>query len=267
MLPLYNTGMAKALPLITAGQRYGRWTTLENQKYTFTREILCKCDCGNKRTVDVSNLNQGHSNSCGCINREMFRAAAVKRRKHQLNPGDIYGRLTVTDATDYKAVICRCECGNTTVCTAGSLYRGGTKSCGCLRLELIQALGRKYAPQNGNSTHPLYKTWQRITKGHHPVHKRWHTFTTFAADVTEEIGPRPKDALFKPKDPETPFQRGNIQWQPRSQQQRSVVRLNDDQKQEIIELVEAGCKHYEVAKEYKVSASYVSSLYRKHQQQ
>lgn len=63
------------------GQRFGRWTVIkyagfENSNYRW----LCKCDCGNEKTVSQSSLKQGTSLSCGCLAREL----AKEKVKHGL---------------------------------------------------------------------------------------------------------------------------------------------------------------------------------------
>ena len=61
--------------------------------------------------------------------------------------GNVYGRLTVVELYDRKKDIfactspgaywvCRCECGNEVIVYSGSLRKGHTRSCGCLRSEL-----------------------------------------------------------------------------------------------------------------------------------
>jgi hypothetical protein len=62
--------MSRILDL--TGQRFGRWTAVERtadhvatsgRRYA---QWLCRCDCGNIRAVDQSNLRCGNSSSCGC---------------------------------------------------------------------------------------------------------------------------------------------------------------------------------------------------------
>lgn len=59
------------------GQRFGRWTVVEQAADTFRERsnrpnplkvtnYLCECDCGTKRVVAMSRLKNGHSTSCGC---------------------------------------------------------------------------------------------------------------------------------------------------------------------------------------------------------
>lgn len=68
----------------------------------------------------------------------------MARRYKRLQPGQVFGRLTVleevpapTEYTEYKGLWyrCRCQCGNETVVRRSSLVRGATRSCGCLRRE------------------------------------------------------------------------------------------------------------------------------------
>lgn len=59
--------------------------------------------------------------------------------------GDRYGRLVVLEraATHRKCRsafwLCRCDCGNETTVEASALASGGTKSCGCLRKDLMSS--------------------------------------------------------------------------------------------------------------------------------
>ena len=68
------------------------------------------------------------------------------RRYERLKPGQVFGRLTVleesappTEYTAYKGLWyrCRCQCGNTLVIRRSALMSGNTKSCGCLRRDVV----------------------------------------------------------------------------------------------------------------------------------
>ena len=52
---------------VTIGQRFGRWTELEDLGGKQYRKLLCQCDCGTQRAVRLSNLMNGASLSCGCL--------------------------------------------------------------------------------------------------------------------------------------------------------------------------------------------------------
>ena len=62
-----------------AGQRFGRLTAMSlhstaNKRYTW--KVIC--DCGNTRNVLTCSLVVGHSQSCGCLNKERSSAAHWK---------------------------------------------------------------------------------------------------------------------------------------------------------------------------------------------
>lgn len=69
--------------------------------------------------------------------------------------GKVFSRLTVLSATKYnnhKAVcLCQCECGNTKKVRADHLQSGKTRSCGCMRKEVLRT--------HGLSLDPLYSVW------------------------------------------------------------------------------------------------------------
>lgn len=54
-----------------AGQRFGRLTAQRRvpppDGAAQNDYWLCRCDCGNERTVLASNLLRGHTRSCGCL--------------------------------------------------------------------------------------------------------------------------------------------------------------------------------------------------------
>ncbi len=59
--------------LITAGERFGRLTILEeadpNQK-TGQRRAYARCDCGTISDYNMAQMRSGHTSSCGCYNKE-----------------------------------------------------------------------------------------------------------------------------------------------------------------------------------------------------
>jgi len=70
--------------------------------------------------------------------------------------GQRFGRLVAVEQTDKKSRTkiwkCKCDCGNYSYVQRGSLIRGKTKSCGCLRSEIgydkAKMLGGKYGNEN-----------------------------------------------------------------------------------------------------------------------
>lgn len=56
------------------GKRFGMLTVLEQGERSKTGAIRwrCLCDCGKESLVLTSHLNDGHSTSCGCLNRKVL---------------------------------------------------------------------------------------------------------------------------------------------------------------------------------------------------
>ncbi len=63
---------------------FGRWTVIGPK--IVGRRVLCRCQCGTEKEVNVGNLVSGASRSCGCLNSEML---AKRNRKHG---DDVRGR-------------------------------------------------------------------------------------------------------------------------------------------------------------------------------
>lgn len=65
------------------GMRFGRLTVCEcvGKKASGHSEWVCKCDCGNVRVVDGTNLTRGHTTSCGCVQKKHGKAKTAIHRK------------------------------------------------------------------------------------------------------------------------------------------------------------------------------------------
>lgn len=107
-------------------KRFGKLLVLKrlNKKQNSEAVWLCRCDCGKKTEVKVSNLTSGNTSSCGC--------------SHQKDlTGQKFGNLTAiknTKKTKWNRSIiweCRCDCGNKTSATQNQLTNGRRISCGC----------------------------------------------------------------------------------------------------------------------------------------
>lgn len=74
--------------------------------------------------------------------------------------GQRFGRLTVieragSDKRKNVLWLCKCDCGNTTIVNRCSLKSGNTKSCGCLRVDIIKATHTTH----GGSNTKLFRSW------------------------------------------------------------------------------------------------------------
>ena len=122
------------------GQRFGRLVVLSmaepyvSPSGNKSARCLCKCDCGNIKTVHVSALKGGRTKSCGCYN-----ADAVHERCFMDLTGQTFGYLTVLYRSEDKVLSgkrrvtwhCRCTCGNEKDIFAIDLRTGKCISCGC----------------------------------------------------------------------------------------------------------------------------------------
>lgn len=115
------------------GKRFHRLTVTEplDTRSSGSRVWRCKCDCGAFHDVTTHRLVSGEVKSCGCLPTVTPENLKGKR----------FGRLTVIELTQSRksngaAVwLCRCDCGNEVPVSSGSLKRGTTTSCGCIRRE------------------------------------------------------------------------------------------------------------------------------------
>ena len=70
------------------GQRFGRLTVLKRAETINKRtRWLCRCDCGEEVIVEAYNLKKGHTQSCGCLQRE---AASKANTTHGMRGSRLY---------------------------------------------------------------------------------------------------------------------------------------------------------------------------------
>lgn len=68
------------------GKQFSRWTVIgksspyisPKDKWTVHQQWLCRCSCGTEKAVSHHTLLKGKSRSCGCLRREVSRAANTK---------------------------------------------------------------------------------------------------------------------------------------------------------------------------------------------
>uniref|UniRef100_A0A6M3JM96 Putative HNH endonuclease n=1 Tax=viral metagenome TaxID=1070528 RepID=A0A6M3JM96_9ZZZZ len=88
-----------------------------------------------------------------------------------------FGRLTVLEDSGKKrgefTYKCLCDCGNIKIITGASLRSGNSKSCGCLKKELLLQRTVKH----GMYRTPTYNVWvsmiQRCTNQNNPRYNDW----------------------------------------------------------------------------------------------
>ncbi len=70
------------------GQRFGRFTALSIAGKNASGNILwlCRCDCGNEKTVPGSELRRGKIRSCGCLRSDSSRHSIAKLKSSRETP-------------------------------------------------------------------------------------------------------------------------------------------------------------------------------------
>ena len=147
------------------GQRFGKLKVIERiesyispsgYKYTMWR---CQCDCGNFINVRTTDLKNNHTQSCGCLHKEMLSKAKLIDLT-----GQVYERLTVIKRVDdyispsgshQVQWLCKCKCGKEVIVTGNNLRKGNSKSCGCYNRELLAKINLTH---NASNTR-LYHIW------------------------------------------------------------------------------------------------------------
>lgn len=94
------------------------------------RKASCLCDCGSKCCINVAELENGDTRSCGCL-----RKSSLFSQIEDL-AGQKFGKLTaIKYAGSHKrggvSWECLCNCGKTSIVKASRLKNGMTSSCGC----------------------------------------------------------------------------------------------------------------------------------------
>lgn len=156
----YRRGEAQDL----SRRSFGRWFVVDRARDAVQpsgrRRTMwnCVCRCGWKARVAAYSLVNGKTLSCGCLRAELRRAAGTRtvvavrvrkaygRRKEIDLTGERFGRWTVLEAAEdiitgdgqkRHAWSCECSCGTTKPVLETSLWSGKSRSCGCLRREVL----------------------------------------------------------------------------------------------------------------------------------
>ena len=86
----------------------------------------------------------------------------MKNPKAKIVAGDSFGRLTIIkelEKENYnRQFLCKCDCGNETQVDSSKLLSGNTKSCGCLKSELLT----KNNKTHGMSGTKIYSVWESM---------------------------------------------------------------------------------------------------------
>ena len=121
--------------LSVIGQKFGKLTILQDSgKKETNGSVLwkCQCDCGNTTLVSISNLQRGHTTSCGCAKQDYLESVKLNIIGMRFNFLTVVKELDKEQAKR-RTYLCICKCGKETVVDGTSLTSGHTASCGCMR--------------------------------------------------------------------------------------------------------------------------------------
>ena len=150
-----------------------------------------------------------------------------------------FGKLTVLSRTTnigrHTAWGCLCDCGEFVAVRAQSLQLGDTRSCGCLRAEVMTSKQTKHGHYNSLTYHsyrsmlercndPECKCFYNYGGRGITVCQRWlDGFENFLADM----GVRPADKTLDRIDVNGNYEPSNCRWADKFQQARNKRRSKD----------------------------------------
>lgn len=105
----FNTSQREDL----TGKKFGRLTVIRFDRTDQCKKVrwLCKCDCGEMRSVVAQQLTSGHTKSCGCYRYEMAMQRNSERKpignEYEIKDGIVYvtlrnGKTMLCDIDDWE---------------------------------------------------------------------------------------------------------------------------------------------------------------------
>jgi hypothetical protein len=154
----------RAVEPVPEGQQFGELTALREGPPTGSRgrrTIVCKCSCGQEKTIALEKLRSGHTRSCGCQQRAAASTTGKQNRTHGKTLERIY--------TIWHGLVGRCRTpSNTSYPRYGAL---GIQVCD----EWAESFDAFYRDM-GDPPSDLHTVDRRDTKGHYtPENCRWVT--------------------------------------------------------------------------------------------
>lgn len=152
--------------------------------------------------------------------------------------GSVFGRLTVLriePSRNRRSWVCQCTCGNTCVVAQRELTRGDTRSCGCIRKEMLVVRNREGKVDHSalsSAERSAYRKWSLMwSRVRNPTGKsycyeglsvcsRWEVFENFLADMKCPPIGHSLDRIDNLKG----YSRDNCRWVPLAHQAKNTCR-------------------------------------------
>lgn len=115
------------------GNKYGRLTILAVIPGTHPTRVRCECDCGNEHVGSQSDIVTGHTQSCGCLQKERASESNIKDWTGVMSEYGVefLNQECMNDKGQW-LWSCKCGvCGNLFVELPARVNNGHVTSCGC----------------------------------------------------------------------------------------------------------------------------------------
>lgn len=217
------------------GQKFERLVITGITNVSGRKHFVCKCDCGNLKTIKKFDLISGKQKSCGCKRKEIGKSLIKDIT------GQRFGRLVVTSFVGTRNAKslwnCLCDCGNESSVGGANLTSGGTSSCGCILTERIKETQTKHGHTAGRVQSKTYRCyWNMISRctreddSHYKnyggrgikICDRWMNGFEF---FLEDMGEAPIGKSIDRIDVDKGYEKGNCRWASPSMQARNKTKI------------------------------------------